>query len=167
MRIPTKYNKPCSRYSGLNPGLVEYGERVLTNSTSIRQRDYILHSYKTVRKSLSLCLLPAFCCDFYRYSETCLKRNLGITEICLQQETFTVPRTCCPRFQISSRCIKRNLGITEICLQQETFTVPRTCCPRFQISSRCIKRNSHCNRKKFRSLDIPFKTFHCIKNCNF
>jgi len=39
MRKPIKYNKQCSRYSGLNPGLAEYEKRVLSNSTSIRERD--------------------------------------------------------------------------------------------------------------------------------
>ena len=32
VRNPVKYNKQCSRYSGLKPGLVEFGERVLTHS---------------------------------------------------------------------------------------------------------------------------------------
>ena len=49
MRKLTKHNKQCSQYSGLKPGLAEYEERMLTNSTSIRERDYILHPYKTVR----------------------------------------------------------------------------------------------------------------------
>ena len=41
-------------------------------------------------------------------SETCLNRNLGITETCFSRETFTVPR-----IQISITCMKRNLSATE------------------------------------------------------
>lgn len=38
-------------------------------------------------------------------SETCLKRNLDITENCLKRQTFTVPRIWSPKIQTSSTCL--------------------------------------------------------------
>jgi len=40
--------------------------------------------------------------------QTCLKRNLVITETCLERKSVTVPR-----IQISSTCIKQDLPAAE------------------------------------------------------
>ena len=142
MRKPTQYNKQCSRYSGLNPGLTEYRERVFTSWASIRERDYISYSYKTSTKSLSLWLRYAFCRFVCRKSETSLKRNLDITEKCHEQKTFIVPRACCPRFQPSSRCMKRNLPATD----------------KISIPFHFLRGRFHCiNDYKYEILDLRLK----------
>lgn len=107
MRKPTKHSKQCSRYSGLNPVLAEYGEWMLTNLTSIRERDYILRPYKNSKKLIifmsASCILLWCLYIQWNLSQTELGYNgyLSLAENLYSSEDLLPD-------QISSRCIKRN-----------------------------------------------------------
>ena len=65
-----------------------------------------------------------------KYSETCLKWNLGITETRLERKNFTVPV-----IQTSSTCINRNLPATERNFGPLRFRCSRFPCILLRINS--------------------------------
>jgi hypothetical protein len=78
-------------------GVRNFNAMFINVDQKISQLISVLHTY------IYICIY-----NIILISQTCLKRNLGITETCLYGKPFRVPR-----IQISRACIKMNLPAAE------------------------------------------------------